>query len=118
MKKKKPMLGVAAAILIVILVVLVRGVWGIYHKYSRSRSNLAAAQTELQELQEREEELSFKIQRLRTEHGIEEEIVSKYNVAKEGERVIHILDGEEVAIEEDIVEEDGLLNRFWKWLTG
>lgn len=104
---------VVVIVLVIIVVFILRGVWGVYQKKVRSSENLAKAEMELVELRKREAELATDIERINTTHGIEAEIVTKYNVAKEGERVIHILENEEVA-EEVTVEEKGFWERFWE----
>ena len=83
-------------ILILILAFLVHGTWGIYKKSKQSKETLAVAQLEFDKLKEREESIEKKIGRLGTETGLEEEIRSKFDVAKEGEQIIVIVDNDDL----------------------
>jgi len=89
-------------LLIVILAIVTNGAWDILKKSMRSAQNLELAQEEYQQLVEKQQMIEGRIDRLETETGIEKEIRSKFNVAKEGEQVIVIVDGEQP----EIIEED------------
>lgn len=54
------------------------------------------AEASVIELEERKERLSEEIQHLETKEGVEEEIRENFGFAKEGERVVIIVEGEEV----------------------
>jgi len=79
-------------ILFVSLVIMIKAAWGAYLKYSESEEKLALSSLERDKLGNRRERLSAQISRLETDRGIEEEIRNTFRVAKEGERLIVILD--------------------------
>lgn len=110
--RKNPYPVIIVIALCILVLLLIRGVWSVYQKQSRSAANLDKAEAELVELRAREAELAQDMERITTEHGIESEIVTKYNVAKDGERVVHILTNEEVQAEEP-EQEEGFWSRFW-----
>lgn len=83
-------------ILIIILVFITHGTWGIWQKSRQSKNTLEIAQVELDKLNEREKIIKKKIEKLDTETGLEEEIRSKFDVAREGEQIIVIVDSKEL----------------------
>lgn len=83
-------------ILIIILGLIIHGAWGIWKKSKQSQHTLEVAQSELDRLKEREGSIEKRIERLGTETGIEEEIRSKFDVVKEGENIIVIIEDEEL----------------------
>ena len=83
-------------ILIIILAFLAHGTWGIYKKSKQSKETLNVVQIEFDKLKEREEAIEKKIGRLGTETGLEEEIRSKFDVAREGEKIIVIVDNDDL----------------------
>lgn len=70
-------------------------VWSMYKKEKDTRLKMVKQAEILDELKERETALKDEIDRLSTEKGIEEEIRSKFEVGKEGEGVIIIVDNPE-----------------------
>jgi len=89
-KKFKKLLfsKVSFVVVLIIVILLIRGVWGAYGKYSHSQKNFKIAENRLQELQEKEKSLQEEITYIKTDVGKKAIIVEKFNVAKEGERVI------------------------------
>lgn len=104
----KPML----LLLGVMLFIVGNGTWDIYKKSVRSEHNLQMVKEEYSLLEEKQEEISKRIELLETETGIEREIRSKFNVAKDGEQVIVIVDPESQEIFE-VVEEEGVFSGFF-----
>ncbi len=98
-------------LLLVILFFVLKGTWIIFMKSSYSHKQKIAVEAELIALQERKNSIEKKIQRLNTETGVEEEIRSKYDVAKEGEKLIVIVDEEEKEV--DTEENKGFVNKFF-----
>jgi len=86
----------SGAIVILVLVALFffNSTWDVYRKAKETAEKRGQAQAELDKLKEQEEYLRSQIDRLSTEKGIEEEVRTKFNVAKEDEGVIVIVDGE------------------------
>jgi cell division protein FtsB len=79
-------------ILILILIMMIPGVYGIYTKVSESSKDRKAAERELVDLQTREKMLLEKLEIGNSERGQEEQIREKFNVAKEGESVIILVE--------------------------
>lgn len=101
------------AIALVLSVALVRGAYGILLTERESSREVGLLAAEVGALSAREVVLKAAIQKLQTEEGIEEEIKSKFNVAKPGEQVAVIVDRPERAAsttEQKVPWWKGLLN--------
>lgn len=114
---KQRMRRVIASPLTFIVIVGLAGIvgwntWDMYTKWRTSNDALAEARIAYSELQEREAFLNQQIGVLETDAGVEAEVRDRFGVAKEGEKVIVILDEEE---QNEIVEEDG---GFWSRVKG
>ena len=83
---------VTIGVLAVLIFFVARGTWGVYQKAQESRSNLALTQKAYAELEDRQSVLAAQIEALKTSRGVEEEIRSRYEVAKPGEQVALIVD--------------------------
>ena len=68
---------------------------------------------ELSSLEQRDKELSSRIDRLKTDRGLEEEIRKKFNVAKDGEGVVIIVPKSSTSSDEN--DDDGKFG-FWNRL--
>ncbi|HEY4517974.1 MAG TPA: septum formation initiator family protein [Candidatus Paceibacterota bacterium] len=97
-------------VLLVLVVFLARGVWHVYDKERETGLITAQKQAILDELKSREASLTAELDRLKTVRGIEQELREKYEVAKEGEKVIVLVEPPKVAAA--VAEEGG----FWHWL--
>lgn len=82
----------AAAVLLAILAIGIRGVWGVYQKEQESRKLRAEAEAKLSDLQQREAELRSDISLLRTDRGVEEQLRERYDLAKDNEGVVVIVE--------------------------
>src|SRR3989338_2688583 len=78
--------------LVLVVVLLFRGVWGVYQKSAEAVAKRDKATAELADLAAREKELHEGIARLSTGEGVEAEIRDRFMVAKEGEKVMLIVD--------------------------
>jgi len=78
----------------IILLVVTHAVYGVYRKAQSAGAFLGEAEVKLEEMKKREKYFSNEIERLNSDLGIEEEIRKKFQVAKEGEKVIVIMDDE------------------------
>jgi cell division protein FtsB len=89
-------------------------VFGMYKKERDTRLRRIEQKGVLNELEGREESLRTEIERLSTDRGIEEEVRSKFEVGREGEQVIIIIDNPE---EESIgqIEQE---KTFWQKIFG
>lgn len=86
---------IAIILLTVAFVLLLKAALGAYTNEQRSREELQNVRQNAEELSGREEFLSTEIERLESPRGLEEELRNKYPVAKEGERMIIIVEPEE-----------------------
>jgi cell division protein FtsB len=90
----------ASGVLFVFLAVSVYGRFKVEQDMSNRRESMEA---EKQELLERKQVLTEKVEYLSGERGLEEEIRTHFDVAKEGEKVI-ILMGEDEEVKEVVPE--------------
>ncbi len=102
--------------LLIILFFIIKGSFGVYQKYSFSKNELKKSESELMVLEEKKTNLSEQVAHLDTETGIEKEIRSKFDVAKEGEKLIVIVDDE--VEQEAVVEEKGFVGNFLTTIKG
>lgn len=79
-------------LLFIITLMLVKGAWGVYLKKKESAFNLVTVEQKLTEGERRKQELSAAIGSLKTQEGLEKEIRNKFSVAKEGEKVIIVVE--------------------------
>jgi cell division protein FtsB len=74
--------------------------FSVYHRYTVARemkAKLSDREQELSELRSRAELLESKVEYLKNERGIEEELRNRFDVVKEGEQVIILIDEPEVS---------------------
>lgn len=81
--------------LLLIIFFLSYSVWGVYQKERDTQVKKSQRAQVLTEIRERERELAEEMERLNTERGVEEEIRSKFDVARTGEKVLVIVDAPE-----------------------
>lgn len=91
-KFRKVMYSRAALLaLLVVVILLARSTYNVYKKERLSAENYNQAKKELDDLQARKTMLDSEIARLGTDSGVEEEIRSKFSVAKPGETVVVVV---------------------------
>lgn len=83
-------LGIVALLVLVGLVA--SGVWDVYKKEKESRALRTRAEAQLQDLTREESHLNLRISNLKTERGKEEALREHYEIGKEGESLIIIVD--------------------------
>lgn len=83
---------VTIGILFVIMLFVTRSTWSVYQKQIQSESLKSLSEKKVLELELRNKEINDKIQALETSQGIEKEIRSKFNVVKENENMVIIID--------------------------
>lgn len=83
---------IGVIILLIIVAVLAKSTWSVYQKSQFARESRDLATQELQTLQARESSLETEMQRLDTPRGLEEELRHKFDVGREGERLIVLVD--------------------------
>ncbi len=84
----KPVVGILAIVTIVLS-------FSVYHRYTvaeEMKQKLNVREEELNELKHRAATLESKVQYLRDERGIEEELRNRFDVVKDGEQVIILVD--------------------------
>ena len=79
-------------VFIIIVIFLVRAVYDIYQKERMSAKSVSSVEENYNSLKARQSMLKSEIERLSTDKGVEEEIRSKFSVAKPGETVVVIID--------------------------
>lgn len=103
-------------LLLVILFFTIKGVWGIYEKVEISEESLSVLEKEHEELFKRKEVAEEKVRRLETETGLEDEIRSKFDVSKHGEKVVVIVENkEEIKFEEEIKKDKSFIGKLIWW---
>jgi len=92
-------------IFIIIIIFLANATWNVYQNYKEAKINEYRVSSRLGEVEKRESEIIEKIDKLSTERGMEEELRKRFDVAKEGENII-------IVVEPDGVEsgESGNIN--------
>lgn len=117
-KLKRRIYSIPALIgLFLITVALSRGAYSILTKERLTSKEVELLQEEVADLSEREAFLNSSIEKLKTEEGIEEEIKSKFNVARSGERVAVIVDP--IALEATTTPEKKIwYKRLWSAIIG
>ncbi len=86
-------------VLFIALLLAVKGAWGVYDKKQETDRLRTEAEAKMSELSERSEALSETVAKLKTEEGIEAELRRQFEVGKEGEGVIIVMDGEPIVAE-------------------
>jgi len=99
-------------VLVITSAFVLHGVWGVYQQERITRINKNQRLTHLNDLERREEALQAEIDQLSTERGIEEEIRQKFEVAKEGEEVIVIVEAPSDVYTKGDAQREGFWRRF------
>lgn len=86
-------LGIIALLLVLILAI--SGVWSVYKKEHASRELRDQAQRQASDLSRQVSDLKMSIAKLETDRGKEEVLRQQYNVGKQGEQLIIIVDPEQ-----------------------
>mgnify|MGYP003395699081 CR=1 FL=1 len=116
-KKKKTKFYYRArlTVLAVIALFMLTSTWRVYQKHAESKSNLATATSEREELAEKEYKLRASYERIQSEKGKDEEIRKKFNVVKAGEEIAVIIDSKTTST--PVVEEKGFWEKLWQSIT-
>lgn len=110
-KVKKRIYSKTTLLLLLLLCILVtRGAYGVYLKEKSSRQEMHRILEQKVELEQRLHAIEGHNEHLQTAAGIETEIRHKFDVVKDGEGVIVIVDKEMPIIEED---KRGIVRKFW-----
>ena len=107
--------GVAGIMVLVgIAAVASRAAWDMYGKFADTAAASVAAETQLQDLQERHQKIGAEVQALSSERGLEAEVRERYGVARPGEWQITIV--RQASSTEVLRQEPGLLDKLWQLL--
>lgn len=99
-KLKKRLYSLPALILLAgITFLFIRGTYIVFEKKAESEQYVQALEKKSEDLQEEQAVLTQNIESLKTEEGIEKEVKEKYNVAKEGEHVVILVDRQATSTE-------------------
>ena len=99
--------------LAILLILLIKPTWKIFEKSRESKQNLDQAEVELQALENRKQELVSEIAYLDTDHGRDQEIRSKFGVAREGETMVVIVRNKEEMPAPVPTPEPGFFKKIW-----
>lgn len=113
---KKILYSIPSVIILTILLFFVaRGVYAVYLKENDSQVEVDRVQQQMGQLQSRYAAIQQDSDRLKSTDGVEAEIRTKFDVVKEGEGVIVVVDRNTPTIQED---KRGTLTRFWDSVIG
>ncbi len=99
-------------ILFIAVIFLARSTYSIYQKAQLSSANYNETKKEYDSLKERQTMLNSEIASLKTDTGVEEEIRSKFSVAKPGETVVVVVDNTASSTTNDNGQNLSLWQRF------
>ena len=83
---------IGVIVLLIIFILFAKGTWSVYKKADFAKENKNRAAQELEALYEREGMLEVELERLQTQRGIEEEVRHRFDVGREGEHLIVLVD--------------------------
>ena len=116
-KARRLMYHRVTLILLAILVLFaIHSTWIVYQKKRTSQEMKDVSLRNVEELRLRDEELKLRIERLQTPPGIEEEIRSKFTVAKGGESMVIIVDDQSQNMS-TTSQKTGFWQKVWQILT-
>ena len=107
---------VTLAVLLIVVLVALHSTWVVYGKKRTSEKMKNIAQNNLNELLLRQNELDYKMERLKTTEGLEEEIRSKFNVTKIGENMVMVVEGDNSKAS-TTSSAGGFFQKIWQFLT-
>ena len=86
---------ITVGFLLVIILFVIHSTWVVYRKDMESKELKKISEAHVSELNQRNDEIQSKIDKLATPVGVEEEIRSKFSVAKDGENVVVVVPSED-----------------------
>jgi len=102
-------------LLFVLIVVAGKGLASISTKQITSSEEMKLVEAKRAELEEKQRNLTSKVNELNTREGLEKEIRSKFDVVRPGEGVILVVDKE---IQAPIKEEPSVIKKLWNGVVG
>jgi len=107
----------AIVVLLGLVVFLGMQVWDVFQKERSTHTNKKQQERELSELREREGVLRKEVERLETESGLESEIREKFEVGREGEGLIIVINPLEENAASSYTEGQGFWERVLSWFA-
>lgn len=83
------------AVLLIVFIIFARSTYSSFMKKKRAHSEQEKYQKRFDDLEHKKQTLETNIEKLETERGLEEEYRTRFNVVKEGETLIKIVDESE-----------------------
>jgi cell division protein FtsB len=108
-------LRILTVILLLVLFALIRGGWNVYLKQRETYVNKIDAEARLEELSDRKNQLQAEVLHLKSGRGIEEEMRQQFEVAREGEGLIIIVDRPKSGDESNKVKGSSWWKPLWPW---
>jgi cell division protein FtsB len=105
-------------VLVLLGVLLLASIWGMIGfvgKIKITNENRRIAENHMRELEEQEEILANEIDKLKTADGIEENIRMKFGLAKEGEKVVVVVEEKDLTGGKGKVQKKGFFYFITKW---
>ena len=106
---------IALALFFIFLVFFAYNIIGLVETERETSKKKEMVLDEIEDLKEREVSLLGDISKIETEEGKEEIIREKYQVAKEGEKMVVIVN-EKKNVDNEVEEKDS--HGFWNWVKG
>ena len=108
---------VTLVVLAVLVVIMARSTWVVYQKQVESEEIKKVSLQNTNELRQRDNNLTTKIERLETQPGIEEEIRSKFSVVKDRENMVVVVENQnpEVSTTSNRTGFWGLIKQLFTW---
>ncbi len=101
-------------ILFCFLILFAYNIVGLVEKERETTKKKDIILSNIEVLNKREQSLSSDIEKLKTEEGVEETIRDKYQVVKEGEKMVVIVDQDKE--EKSLQPEEVVNHSFWGWV--
>lgn len=103
------------AFLLIITILLTRSVISMYQKNARASEKAQSARIDLAKVEERKESLEQGLGHIKTTRGVEEELRRKFDVARNGEHLLVIVDKEVEAVIP--TEKNSWISSVWRKFT-
>ena len=110
--------NIVSTVLVLLCLLLAFSVYDRYQIERDMESRRVQTENELMELQARKEALEEKVEYLRQDRGVEAEMRKHFDVAREGEQVVVLIDKgrPENSVATTTAEEESKTWSFWSWL--
>ena len=107
---------VTLLILLITIILITRSSYGMYIKNTQANVRTENAQYELAKIQNRANKLKENLSRIKTTKGVEEELRRKFDVSRNNEHLLLIIDREikTTPIKEERDEWDNMIHNFFK----